>query len=314
MKAITKAKRRVTLSICGLGFLDKTEVSDIPSQVKEAVHVDHETGEIEEDEDEAREAKEQEPDYEDRLQTISEWLDTRSTEQLGQALQHVQQKTSDWPEEWQNDVRAVTLPYAAADLVRKNGPQAREQLEGWIEEQVNEHGLSGDVEEQALIALNNAADEIDSRVPEEGSGSDEEGDGPSTDAADAMMDGETALDDEGGDGPDGDEGAQEREHESAERALQAICPAAIKAGKLAVVPEEERISEKQLKRLFAIADEEGWKESWVDRLIKDELGFESKSHLASGKCYDQIIQALESDEMRYHMSRDPDTPDLFEEE
>lgn len=30
LKACTKAKRRVTLSICGLGFLDETEVADIP--------------------------------------------------------------------------------------------------------------------------------------------------------------------------------------------------------------------------------------------------------------------------------------------
>ena len=30
LKAITKAKRRVTLSICGLGFLDETEAADIP--------------------------------------------------------------------------------------------------------------------------------------------------------------------------------------------------------------------------------------------------------------------------------------------
>jgi len=30
MKTITKAKRRVTLSICGLGFSDETEVTDIP--------------------------------------------------------------------------------------------------------------------------------------------------------------------------------------------------------------------------------------------------------------------------------------------
>lgn len=30
MKAVTKAKRRVTLSICGLGWLDETEVADIP--------------------------------------------------------------------------------------------------------------------------------------------------------------------------------------------------------------------------------------------------------------------------------------------
>lgn len=30
MKAVTKAKRRLTLSICGLGFLDETEVETIP--------------------------------------------------------------------------------------------------------------------------------------------------------------------------------------------------------------------------------------------------------------------------------------------
>ena len=34
MKAETKAKRRVTLSICGLGFLDETEVDSIPGAVK----------------------------------------------------------------------------------------------------------------------------------------------------------------------------------------------------------------------------------------------------------------------------------------
>lgn len=32
MKAETKAKRRATLSICGLGFLDETEVEDIPNK------------------------------------------------------------------------------------------------------------------------------------------------------------------------------------------------------------------------------------------------------------------------------------------
>jgi hypothetical protein len=31
MKAITKAKRRVTLSICGLGFLDESEIDSIPN-------------------------------------------------------------------------------------------------------------------------------------------------------------------------------------------------------------------------------------------------------------------------------------------
>lgn len=34
MKTETKAKRRATLSICGLGFLDETEVEDIPTDVK----------------------------------------------------------------------------------------------------------------------------------------------------------------------------------------------------------------------------------------------------------------------------------------
>jgi hypothetical protein len=34
LKCITKAKRRATLSICGLGWLDETEVADIPAQAK----------------------------------------------------------------------------------------------------------------------------------------------------------------------------------------------------------------------------------------------------------------------------------------
>lgn len=34
MKAETKAKRRATLSICGLGMLDETEVEDIPASIK----------------------------------------------------------------------------------------------------------------------------------------------------------------------------------------------------------------------------------------------------------------------------------------
>jgi hypothetical protein len=34
MKAETKAKRRATLSICGLGFLDETEIEDIPAAAK----------------------------------------------------------------------------------------------------------------------------------------------------------------------------------------------------------------------------------------------------------------------------------------
>jgi hypothetical protein len=35
LKAVTKAKRRVTLSISGLGFLDETEIDDIPASAKQ---------------------------------------------------------------------------------------------------------------------------------------------------------------------------------------------------------------------------------------------------------------------------------------
>ncbi len=45
MKAVTKAKRRVTLSIVGLGLPDESEVEDIPGARR--IVVDHETGEIE---------------------------------------------------------------------------------------------------------------------------------------------------------------------------------------------------------------------------------------------------------------------------
>lgn len=44
MKAETKAKRRVTLSLCGLGWSDETEVPDIPSV--QTIVVDTNTGEV----------------------------------------------------------------------------------------------------------------------------------------------------------------------------------------------------------------------------------------------------------------------------
>lgn len=49
LKAITKAKRRATMSICGLGWLDETEIADIPASAKRpapAVAHDPETGEV----------------------------------------------------------------------------------------------------------------------------------------------------------------------------------------------------------------------------------------------------------------------------
>lgn len=46
MKAITKAKRRATLSVCGLGWLDETEVETVPTARR--ANVDLDTGEIHE--------------------------------------------------------------------------------------------------------------------------------------------------------------------------------------------------------------------------------------------------------------------------
>jgi len=48
MKALTKAKRRVTLSLAGLGFLDDSEVDSIPADRAQRVSVDKMTGVIEE--------------------------------------------------------------------------------------------------------------------------------------------------------------------------------------------------------------------------------------------------------------------------
>lgn len=41
MKCETKAKRRVTLSICGLGFLDESETDDIPTRIEPAAPPDY---------------------------------------------------------------------------------------------------------------------------------------------------------------------------------------------------------------------------------------------------------------------------------
>lgn len=49
MKAITKAKRRVTLSLAGLGWLDESEVDSIPRERAQPVRVSMETGEIQDE-------------------------------------------------------------------------------------------------------------------------------------------------------------------------------------------------------------------------------------------------------------------------
>lgn len=58
LKCVTKAKRRATLSICGLGFLDETEVEDIPTSAPERPALKSSSQFEELDDDEQTEAHE----------------------------------------------------------------------------------------------------------------------------------------------------------------------------------------------------------------------------------------------------------------
>jgi len=91
MKAETKAKRRVTLSLAGLGWLDETEISDIPDHATEQVKVDHETGEIQNAEAEVVDDGRSEQWYESNLQLIRDRLSE------GASPQKVRDAAGDWP-------------------------------------------------------------------------------------------------------------------------------------------------------------------------------------------------------------------------
>jgi len=45
--------------------------------------------------------------------------------------------------------------------------------------------------------------------------------------------------------------------------------------------------------------------------MKDLIGYQSKSDIPAGEAYEEVIEALQSPEMRFWMGRDPDTPDMF---
>jgi uncharacterized metal-binding protein len=70
MKAETKAKRRVTLSLCGLGWTDESEVGSIPNA--QTIVVDQETGEVIE-----------EPGDDRRQKALDQWAEiTQEADQL----------------------------------------------------------------------------------------------------------------------------------------------------------------------------------------------------------------------------------------
>lgn len=100
----------------------------------------------------------------------------------------------------------------------------------------------------------------------------------------------------------------EQKYEDADEALQSNFDEAWQSDNR----DWDSISEAQLNRMYAIAEDHGWDEAGLNRLVKDELGYESKGDVPYGKPYDEICEALEDERLRYHMHRDPDTPDLFE--
>jgi dsDNA-binding SOS-regulon protein len=226
MKAETKAKRRVTLSLAGLGWLDETEVQDIPEQATEEVSVDYETGEL----------KEQKPDawYEE----ATEWIVSKVRDGGAEA----------------SDVLANTDSFPSGHPIND-----------WPE----------DIAERAIDRVKQAQTDRTSQKAKEATA--ETGD------------------------PTPYDGPQD--------ALEANFDTAWAEGNEGLGP----ISEAQLERMYAIADENDWKEAALNRLVKDELGYESKKDVPYGDPYDEICAALEDERLRYHMSRDPDTPDMFEE-
>lgn len=67
----------------------------------------------------------------------------------------------------------------------------------------------------------------------------------------------------------------------------------------------------RLKKLYAKASDWGWSDRELDLLCKEELGYQSKRDIHPGKAYDEILQALESNELLVQIGRDPDTRDAF---
>jgi len=249
MKAETKAKRRVTLSLAGLGWLDETEVSDIPDQATEEVNVDYDTGEV-------------------KTQKPNKWY-KQATDWLIDTVQDGEAEASD--------------VLANADSVPSEHPiddWPDEYAEAAIEHIKNAATLSGKAE--------GASSKKHSERPTKGS---------------PQKTSQTTS-------PQKGEEDSERQWASAEEAINKHFDIALQyAG---VEPHKyDPISEKQLKRLYAIADDEDWSDSHVDRMMKDLIGYQSKSDIPAGEAYEEVIEALQSPEMRFWMGRDPDTPDMF---
>jgi len=259
MKAITKAKRRVTLSICGLGFLDRTEVADIHDGAKEATVVDHETGKIKgEDEPEQIEP------------TTVEWEMPD-----GDRSFKVSPKAADRLDEIRDGLSDLEGADLAAAVTKFRGND-------WPDPEASVLGALLDYHEQRLTDTD---------------------EGQTNDAQKGAQAPSAAQD------PSPQQEQQAR-YDGPQDALNSCFDEAWAEGK----ESWEAISDSQLNRLFAIADDQDWDEAALNRLIKDELGWDSKADVPYGDPYDEICEALEDKRLRYHMSRDPDTEDMFEDD
>jgi hypothetical protein len=241
MKAITKSKRRVTLSICGLGFLDETEVDDIPDEAKKEANVRQGSGQL----------KPRKPDR--WYEQAREWMVGKVQEgaaDASQFLSNADKVPSDHPlDEWPQEIAEHTISQIKQASASRQSQQAEEPTG------------------QKTASAPSAAHDPSPAHPEGARYT-----GPQ-DALQSNFD--TAW-----------------THAQGNENLEAI-------------------SDAQLKRMFAIADENNWDEAALNRLVKDELGYESKRNVPYGDPYDEICEALEDERLRYHMSRDPDTNDMF---
>jgi len=255
MKAETKAKRRVTLSLAGLGWLDETEISDIPDNATEEVNVDYETGEV----------VERKPDgwYESSIETITKKVTGGDVDPADVDTSSVPKShpIDEWPDEYHEDIMGV---------LSAGKP------------------TSEDASTSASSEPSNASTATEA---ERGSNDDRQPAQAPSQAHDPSP-----------------EEPQEARYDGPQDALQSNFDEAWQSDER----NWDSISKGQLKRMYAIAEENGWSEAALNRLVKDELGYGSKGDVPYGDPYDEICGALEDTRLRYHMSRDPDTQDMFE--
>ena len=75
------------------------------------------------------------------------------------------------------------------------------------------------------------------------------------------------------------------------------------------------ISQKQIKRLYAIAKNEGgFTDQGLKRMVARKFGFDSLSDIPRGETYDRIADACADEGLAGKYNRDPDTKDMFDGE